>query len=100
MTKTEFNAIINGNDVAVIKFGAEWCNPCKAMEPILDEAAEQLKNKAAIVSIDVEESPELATEYRVRNVPTILYFKNGEVIDKSVGSINLDSLMERINKLF
>lgn len=100
MTKNEFNEIIASNNVVVTKFGAEWCGPCKTMEPIIEEVAEQLKDKAAVISIDVEESPELATEYRVRNVPTILYFKNGEVIDKSVGSINLDSLMERINKLF
>lgn len=99
MNTVEFNAIIKGNDVAVIKLGADWCGPCKTMEPIIDDIAEQLKDKAAVVSIDVDESPEITQEYRIRNIPTILYFKNGELKDKSVGAMVESELLDRINKL-
>lgn len=99
METKEFKQFLSDNDVVVAKFGAEWCGPCKAMAPVLVEAGEKLGDKARILDIDVEESPDLATEYRIRNVPTILYFKGGELKDKSVGSINLDSLMEKINNI-
>lgn len=99
MTKNEFNEILNANSVVVAKLGAEWCGPCKAMEPVIERVTETMRDKATVLSIDVEESPDISTEYRVRNIPTILYFKDGELKDKSVGSISEDDLINRINNL-
>ena len=73
----DFNKILEENNFVVVKFSAEWCNPCKVMEPIIESVANQLEDKAKVMSIDVEEEPDLATKYKIRNVPTILYFKNG-----------------------
>lgn len=95
----DFNKILEENNVVVAKFGAEWCAPCKAMEPIVESVASQLENKAKVISIDVEEEPDLATKYKIRNVPTILYFKNGELKDKSVGAIGESDFINRINNL-
>ena len=95
----DFNKILEENSIVVAKFGAEWCSPCKTMEPIIESVANQLGNKAKVMSIDVEEEPDLATKYKIRNVPTILYFKNGELKDKSVGAMAESDLINRINNL-
>lgn len=99
MTKNEFNEILNSNSLVICKLGAEWCTPCRAMEPIIKSVSEKMQGKANVMEIDVEESPDISTEYRVRNIPTILYFKDGELKDKSVGSISEDDLINRINNL-
>ena len=95
----DFNKILEENNVVVVKFGATWCSPCRAMEPIVESVARQLENKAKVMSIDVEEEPDLATKYKIRNVPTILYFKNGELKDKSVGAMSESDFINRINNL-
>lgn len=95
----DFNKILEENNFVVVKFGATWCSPCKTMEPIIESVANQLKNKAKVMSIDVEDEPDLATKYKIRNVPTILYFKNGELKDKSVGAMAESDLINRINNL-
>ena len=94
-----FDEILNENNVVVAKFGATWCTPCRVMEPTIENAAKQFEGKAKIMSIDVEEEPDLATKYKIRNVPTILYFKGGELKDKSVGAISETELINRINNL-
>lgn len=95
----DFNKILEENSIVVAKFGATWCSPCKTMEPIIESVANQLGNKAKVMSIDVEDEPDLATKYKIRNVPTILYFKNGELKDKSVGAMAESDLINRINNL-
>lgn len=99
MTKNEFNEILSTNSVVIVKLSASWCGPCRAMEPIIKSVSEKMQGKANVMEIDVEESPNISTEYRVRNIPTILYFKDGELKDKSVGSISEDDLINRINNL-
>ena len=95
----DFNKILEDNNFVVAKFGTEWCSPCKTMEPIIESVANQLGNKVKVMSIDVEDEPDLATKYKIRNVPTILYFKNGELKDKSVGAMAESDLINRINNL-
>lgn len=95
----DFNKILEENNFVVVKFGATWCSPCKTMEPIIESIASQLENKVKVMSIDVEDEPDLATKYKIRNVPTILYFKNGELKDKSVGAMVETDLINRINNL-
>lgn len=94
-----FDEILNENNVVVAKFEADWCMPCKAMKPIIESVTNQFDGKAKVLSIDVEEEPDLATKYKIRNIPTILYFKGGELKDKSVGAINETELINRINNL-
>lgn len=99
MNTKELKEILKSNPLTVIKLGAEWCSPCKTMEPIIESVAKIMEGKAKVIDIDVEESPDIATEYRVRNIPTILYFKDGELKDKSVGAMSEDELINRINNL-
>lgn len=99
MKLEEFKKVLEENENVVIKFSAEWCGPCKALKPILDDLSTQYCDKVKFVEIDVEDSDELTSEYKVRNVPTILYIKNGEVKDKSVGTVNKQVLTDKITNL-
>jgi len=99
MNLEEFKKVLEENENVVIKFSAEWCGPCKALKPILDDLSTQYCDKVKFVEIDVENSDELTSEYKVRNVPTILYIKNGEVKDKSVGTVNKQVLTDKITNL-
>lgn len=99
MTKDEIQEKINTNNVVVLKCGASWCSPCKTMEPIIESVAQRFEGKAVVISVDVDEEPDIATQYRVRNIPTILYFKGGELTAKSVGAMSENELVGKINKL-
>lgn len=99
MNLEEFKKVLEENENVVIKFSAEYCGPCKALKPILDDLSTQYCDKVKFVEIDVENSDELTSEYKVRNVPTILYIKNGEVKDKLVGTVNKQVLTDKITNL-
>lgn len=74
MSLEEFKKVLEENENVVIKFSAEWCGPCKALKPILDDLSTQYCDKVKFVEIDVENSTELTSEYKVRNVPTIFLY--------------------------
>lgn len=100
MNRDEFiKQELKDNEYVVVKFGAEWCGPCKQISPVLDELADTYQDRLKYIPIDVEESYEIATEYKVRNVPTILFLKQGEVMDKVVGSTSRATLVEKIETL-
>ena len=86
-TKENFEAeVLNANGVVVVDVGANWCGPCKSLVPILDEVVEEDPSKK-IVKVDIDEQEELAAKYKIMSVPTLLVFRNGEIIDKSIGLI-------------
>ena len=86
-TKEDFEAeVLNANGVVVVDFGANSCGPCKSLVPILDEVVEEDPSKK-IVKVDIDEQEELAAKYKIMSVPTLLVFRNGEIIDKSIGLI-------------
>jgi thioredoxin 1 len=100
MNRDEFiKQELKDNEYVVVKFGAEWCGPCKQIAPVLEELADTYQDRLKYISVDVEESYDIATEYKIRNVPTILFLKQGEVMDKAVGSINRNTLIEKIETL-
>lgn len=91
-TKENFKAeVLEEKGVVLVDFGANWCGPCRSLLPILEEVAGEDSSKK-IVKIDIDEQQELASEYKIMSVPTILVFKNGEVVDKSVGLIQKDEV--------
>ena len=83
----------------VIDFWAEWCGPCKRVAPIVDELAEEYKDRVLIGKYNVDDYSDLSSEYSIRNIPTILFFKDGELKERNVGSISKADLAKKIDAL-
>lgn len=94
-----FKAILAEGKPAVLDFWATWCGPCRQVAPYIEELAEEFKEQVNVGKCDVDENTELPAEYGVRNIPTILFFKNGEVVDKQVGATTKAVLKEKIEAL-
>ena len=90
---------IESGKPVVIDFWAEWCIPSKKIAPNIDELAEQYEGRVKIGKYNVEESSDVATEFGIRSIPTILFFRDGKLVDKNVGSISKSNLEEKINAL-
>ncbi len=83
----------------MVDFGAAWCGPCNAIAPIVDKLADEYAGKILIGKVDVDACPETTKRYKVRNIPTILFIKGGEVVDKHVGSTNEGDLRKKLEAL-
>ena len=91
--------ILKADKPALVDFWAEWCGPCRMITPIVNELAEELDGKAIISKVNVDDNPEICSKYGIRNIPTILFFKDGEVVDKQVGATQKNVLLDKINAL-
>lgn len=91
--------ILKADKPALVDFWAEWCGPCRMITPIVDELSEELDGKAIISKVNVDNNPEICSKYGIRNIPTILFFKDGEVVDKQVGATQKNVLLDKINAL-
>lgn len=98
VTDSDMDDFVNKYDTAVIDCWAEWCGPCKMMEPILDEAAEEMKGLVAFGKLNVDSNREKSMEYGVSSIPTLLVFKNGELKDQFIGVLPKDALKEKLEK--
>ena len=98
-TDANFEELLSSNKVVVADFWATWCGPCKAMGPSIDELATEYEGQALIGKVDVEENNDLAEKYAIRSVPTIIFFKDGEMVDKMVGLQSKAVLEARIKEL-
>lgn len=94
-----FAEISQSNLPVLLDIGATWCGPCKALAPIVEEIAAEYDGKALVCKADVDECPDIAMKFRVRSVPTVLFFKNGEAVDKSLGLVAKATLTEKLNAL-
>ena len=99
VTEENFNAIIGSDKPVMIDFGATWCGPCKALAPRIEEIEKEYEGRAVVGTADVDECSDLAAQFRIRNVPTVLFFKGGEMKDKSVGLVAKETLVEKLNAL-
>ncbi len=83
----------------LVDFWAEWCGPCRMVGPIVSEIAEEYKDKVVVGKLDVDSNPEVPMKYGIRNIPTILFFKDGEVADKQVGAVPKSVLTDKLENL-
>jgi len=100
LTQQNFNEVINSGKVILVDFWAEWCMPCKMIAPFVEELAKEMDSeKVTITKCDVQSEPSLAAQYSITSIPSILFFKDGEVMDQIVGVVPKKTLEEKINAL-
>lgn len=99
ITSENFESLKNGAQPLVVDFWATWCGPCRMVAPIIAELAEEYDGKIVVGKCDVEENDDIAEEMGIRNIPTILFFKNGQLVDKFVGASTKAVLDEKFKAL-
>ena len=99
ITDSNFQEILAEGIPVVMDFWAPWCGPCKMVGPIIDELATEYEGKVIIGKCDVDENGDVAAEYGIRNIPTVLFFKNGELVDKQVGSAPKSAYVAKIEAI-
>ncbi|GAB4026335.1 thioredoxin [Spirosoma gilvum] len=97
--KETFNDIIRGNTPVLVDFSAEWCGPCKMMVPILKEFAGHMGDRVRILKIDVDQSPAVASAYRIQGVPTLILFQKGQIVWRQSGVVQARQLEYVVNQL-
>jgi len=97
ITDSNFNDVISKNKTVLVDFWAEWCGPCRVIGPVIEELANEYEGKAIIGKLDVDSNQESSVKYGVRSIPTILTFKDGEIVDRQVGAVPKETLTNVID---
>jgi thioredoxin 1 len=96
-TNTSFDGLLEDQKLVIVDFWATWCGPCRMLSPLLDEVEEEMSDKITVVKVNVDDADEIAMRYRIMSIPTLLFFKNGQVVDKTVGAMPKSTLVDKIN---
>lgn len=99
ITDSSFDELLGSGLPLVVDFWAEWCGPCKMIAPVVEELSGEYSGKVNIGKIDVDENNEVSSRFGIRNIPTILFFKNGQLVDKQVGATQKSALIQKIEAL-
>ena len=91
--------VINSDKPALVDFWAVWCGPCRMVGPLVEELATEYDGKAVVGKVDVDNNPETAAKFGIRNIPTILFMKGGEIVDKQVGAVSKDVLKQKLDAM-
>lgn len=97
LTKENFEDVKQG--VSLVDFWAPWCGPCRMLAPIIEELATEFEGKAKICKVNTDEEQDLAVEFGIRSIPTILFFKDGEIVDQMVGAQSKQVISDKLNSL-
>lgn len=99
VSDANYKEVLAAGQPVVLDFWAEWCGPCRMVSPIIDELAEEYAGRITVGKVNVDENDTVVAEYGIRNIPTILFFKDGQVVDKQVGAGQKAAFVEKMNKL-
>ena len=91
--------VIKSDKPVLVDFWAEWCGPCRMIAPIMDEISKEYPEKAVVVKCDVDNSPQVSARYGIRNIPTVLFFKEGKIADKQIGAVPKATFIKKLNAL-
>ena len=94
-----FNEFISGTPVSVVDFSATWCGPCQVLKPTIEALAGEMAGKVNIGKLDIDGAPEIASQFGVTSVPTIIFFKDGQQVDSMIGVVPKDKIAAKINSL-
>lgn len=98
-TNTTFDGLLQDEKLVIVDFWAVWCGPCRMIGPILEEISEEMADRVTVVKCNVDDCEDIAMRYRIMNIPTLLFFRNGEIVDRHVGAAPKAALVEKINSI-
>ena len=99
LTESNFDELVNSGKPVLVDFWATWCGPCRAIAPSIDEIAQEYEGKAIIAKCDIDSAGDIALRFGIRNIPTLLFFKNGTVTDKLVGAAAKSAITAKLDAL-
>ena len=96
-TNTSFDGFLESEKLVIVDFWATWCGPCRMLSPLLDEVEEEMADKILVVKVNIDDAEEIAMRYRIMSIPTLIFFKGGEMVDRTVGAMPKNILLDKIN---